>query len=212
MRKRFARAESDAEARFDRPPPVQSERQCQILAVAAELFRERGYHATTMAEIGAAAGISGPAIYRHFSSKDELLHVALWTLARRNAREVRHARERAASDPASQLLALVRAFVRVVIEERDIACVYLFETRHAPENLVAQFYEIERAWHEEWIEALCAVRASLDETTAQTLIRAATFLVGSVTIEQPALDVDVLERILFDATMAMLLGSEEGSE
>ncbi len=211
MRKRFARAEPAEAERFQRPPTIQSPRQREILAAAAALFRERGYHATTMTDIGTAAGISGPAIYRHFSGKDELLHVALWTLARRNAAEVRVAREMAAADPVSQLHALVGAFVRVIVEQRDIACVYLFETRHAPESVVTQFVEIERVWNAEWIEALCAVRVGLDEATALTLVRAATFLVGSITIGEPVQDAASLEGTLSAATMAMLLGSRSGA-
>ena len=44
-----------------------------ILAAAADLFRERGFRATSLDDIGAAAGVSGPAIYRYFGSKHELL-------------------------------------------------------------------------------------------------------------------------------------------
>src|ERR1700676_2131236 len=44
-----------------------------IVAAAADLFRERGFRATSLDDIGAVAGVSGPAIYRYFSSKHELL-------------------------------------------------------------------------------------------------------------------------------------------
>ena len=211
MRKRFARAEAADVTSFERPPRIQSERQQQILAVAARLFRERGYHATTMGDIGAEAGISGPAIYRHFRGKDELLQTAMWTLGRRVATEVRRARESAPPEPIAQLAALVRAFSGVVVAERDLACVYLFETRHAREDLLEEFHAIERAWHEQWIEVLRGVRPELDEDRALTLIRAASFLVGSVTLEAPVLAEDALVSTLSDAAMAALLrsGQEE---
>ncbi|WP_167746304.1 helix-turn-helix domain-containing protein [Streptomyces melanosporofaciens] len=45
----------------------------QLLAVAARLFWDRGYHTVTLEEIGAAAGIAGPNIYNHFTNKVELL-------------------------------------------------------------------------------------------------------------------------------------------
>ncbi len=45
----------------------------RITGTAARLFRERGFHATTIDDLGRAEGISGGAIYRHFAGKDELL-------------------------------------------------------------------------------------------------------------------------------------------
>ena len=56
--------------------PARKER---ILAAAADLVASSGYHAVSMADIGAAAGITGSGIYRHFASKSALL-VALWSL------------------------------------------------------------------------------------------------------------------------------------
>ena len=58
---------------------------------SGELFHERGYHATGMDDIGAEAGISGPAIYRHFKGKEEILEVLLLEAAQTGleaAREV----------------------------------------------------------------------------------------------------------------------------
>src|SRR3954463_3542383 len=45
----------------------------QILAAAAELFARHGFHGVGIDDIGAAVGISGPALYRHFRSKDAML-------------------------------------------------------------------------------------------------------------------------------------------
>jgi AcrR family transcriptional regulator len=53
------------------------ERREKILRAAAELFAGRGYHAVSLADIGAAAGIVGSGVYRHFASKAAIL-VALF--------------------------------------------------------------------------------------------------------------------------------------
>jgi AcrR family transcriptional regulator len=45
----------------------------QILKEAARLFAERGFHGVGVDEIGAAVGISGPGLYRHFAGKDAML-------------------------------------------------------------------------------------------------------------------------------------------
>jgi AcrR family transcriptional regulator len=48
-----------------------------ILEAAARLFRDRGYAATTLREIGQAAGLKAGSIYYHFGSKDEILNEVL---------------------------------------------------------------------------------------------------------------------------------------
>ena len=45
----------------------------QILDAAAELFARYGFHGVGIDDIGKAVGISGPALYRHFRSKDAML-------------------------------------------------------------------------------------------------------------------------------------------
>lgn len=50
-----------------------ADRRAQIRRVAAGLFAGSGFHGVSIEDIGAACGISGPAVYRHFPSKDALL-------------------------------------------------------------------------------------------------------------------------------------------
>jgi AcrR family transcriptional regulator len=57
-----------------RLPP--SERRALITEAAAQLFAERGYDATRLDEIAAAAGVTKPVLYRHFDSK-KALYLAL---------------------------------------------------------------------------------------------------------------------------------------
>ena len=50
-----------------------ADRRAQIRAAAARLFAARGFHGVSIEDIGVSCGISGPAVYRHFPSKDALL-------------------------------------------------------------------------------------------------------------------------------------------
>jgi AcrR family transcriptional regulator len=54
----------------------------QILSAAAELFAHHGFHGVGIDDIGAAVGISGPALYRHFRSKDAILGEMLNSISR----------------------------------------------------------------------------------------------------------------------------------
>ena len=49
----------------------------QVLAAAVQLFNEQGYDATSVADVAARLGLTKSALYHHFSSKEELLRLAL---------------------------------------------------------------------------------------------------------------------------------------
>ena len=85
-------------------------RRDEILAAAVKLFHERGYHATGMDDIGAEAGISGPAIYRHFKGKEEILEVLLLEAAQTGL-EAAHEVVSAAPSPRQALERLARHYV-----------------------------------------------------------------------------------------------------
>src|ERR1700750_804098 len=61
-------------------PPAQTRRRSrrdEILEIAVGLFAARGYHGVSMDDIGAAAGVTGPALYHHFAGKEAMLAAAL---------------------------------------------------------------------------------------------------------------------------------------
>lgn len=100
-------------------------RERQILDAAAKLFYERGFHAVGVDEIGERVGVTGPAIYRHFSGKDHLLatlyHQALDELFLRiGPRE---------DDPHAELEALIRAHAEFALEHRELLGIYTREDR-----------------------------------------------------------------------------------
>ena len=101
-----------------------------IFEAALRSFRERGFHATSINDIGAASGITGPAIYRHFSSKEEVLGEAIREGTRRIAAATYDAMTSEDLGPAEALEALVRAYVRVALENADIFTAFMLEARH----------------------------------------------------------------------------------
>jgi AcrR family transcriptional regulator len=70
-------------------------RRDQLLGAAALLFRRRGYHSVGVDDIGAAAGMSGPAVYRYFPSKQVLLRdvLAAYLIALEAERNERNERD-----------------------------------------------------------------------------------------------------------------------
>ena len=54
-----------------------ADRTAALLAAATTLFAERGFAGVSMEQLGAAVGISGPAVYRHFANKQAVLAAVL---------------------------------------------------------------------------------------------------------------------------------------
>ncbi|GAA4422451.1 hypothetical protein GCM10023169_16940 [Georgenia halophila] len=90
-----------------RPDPAQQERRRDaIVEAAATLFAEKGYEATTAADIGRAAGLSGPSVFYYFEDKATVFRA----LFERDVPRLRAVleRESAGDDPVDALLTIVR--------------------------------------------------------------------------------------------------------
>src|SRR5687768_16281433 len=100
--------------------------------VAADLFAERGFHRVTVDELGAALGVSGPALYHHFASKEALLGDMLVSISEHllDAGRV-HVAQAAGADDA--LTALLRGHIRFALTHTSLITVHFRDLVHAPE-------------------------------------------------------------------------------
>ena len=203
------------EAGDSRPahPPHEplSRRKRAILDAAIRLFRERGYHGTSIRDIGSAAGVTSAALYRHFANKDEVLETAIWEGMRRVDRASREVLREEGRPPAEILEALVRTFARIMIEDREQLAVYHFEARHLEPAVYAEMQRAERRLYERWLGHLLLARPELSETRARTLVKAAVFTIGYAAIADSELDSEQLAAVLADAALAVMLHSDRPS-
>jgi AcrR family transcriptional regulator len=129
-----------------------------VRGAALHLFAERGYQLTTMVDIGAALGIRGPSLYKHVTSKQELLaEIMLETMATLIARQ-RTAVD-AGGPPDVQLRRAVEAHVRYHATHREHAFVGNREIESLEEPIRAQIAELRREYEHglrEIIESGCA--------------------------------------------------------
>ena len=89
---------------------AKARRRDEILVAAARLMARRGFHAVRLDDIGAEVGISGPGMYRYFSSKEDVLAEMLLDISRRLRDGGRAAVERGGG-PAEVLDALLPRYV-----------------------------------------------------------------------------------------------------
>jgi len=99
-------------------------RRLEILSAAARSFRSRGFAATGMREIAAAADLSPANLYHYFRGKQELLYFCQETSLERMLAAVRAAR-RARTPAAERLRAVIRAHVDCVLGEMEGAAAHL---------------------------------------------------------------------------------------
>src|SRR4051812_18998310 len=89
-----------------------------VLKVAAQLFAEQGYDSVSINDIGSAAGITGPAIYRYFTSK-EILLVSIYEELQGLYRDGLVAVTTATTVPADVVRGLVDLHLRLAIEHPE---------------------------------------------------------------------------------------------
>jgi AcrR family transcriptional regulator len=150
----------------------------QILLAAAQLFRERGYHAVGIDDIGAAVGISGPSVYRHFDSKEALLVAATERAASRYGSMYGEAL--AAVTPQERVAGIVRRSVTGAIEDRDISAIYYREYRHIARERRQPIQRMIEELREQWVAPLVAVRPELTREQARFLWRSVSGLNRSI--------------------------------
>jgi AcrR family transcriptional regulator len=195
---RLAPPVAEAPARRGRPS-----RRAPIFAAALRLFRERGFHATSINDIGDAAGVAGTAIYSHFATKHELLAEAIREGARRIREGVKEALADQAQPPEAALEALVRAYVRVVLENADMNACYVLESRNLEPEVREPLLRGERGLREAWRNQLMAVRPELSREQARTMVQMAVFAVVALCVHKNRID----HEALIELATAQVLGA-----
>ncbi|MCC5947983.1 MAG: helix-turn-helix transcriptional regulator [Nitriliruptoraceae bacterium] len=151
---------------------------------AEQLFVEHGFHGVTVDDLGAAAGISGPGLYRHFASKDALLMAVLdriWEL-------LAPAIERAERLPADEALeALLEAQLELAFHRPAALVLLVRELRHLPDDYRRLAGRNHRRYVASWAQTLQRCRPALGDVEANTLALAVHGLIDSATLRAQAL-------------------------
>jgi len=167
----------------------------QILEAAVELFQRDGYHATGIDEIGATAGITGPAVYRHFASKEDILETLLVDMSGRSlARAQTLANE--ATTPAEALRALVDLSVETMLDNPALAYVAQYERRTLPRKSRLAIDKAERLYFELWVQPLMELRPELSEAEARVVVYSAAALAVAAATYKSGLSRDAAKDLI----------------
>ncbi len=166
-----------------------------ILRSAADLMADRGYPAVSMAQIGAAAGIVGSGVYRHFESKSLLLSAVLGRVITKMVAGT--------DDVIAQQLAgfelletLVRTQATIVINNRASVAVYLRDSGNVPPDDLRALRRSQRELVEHWISLCQSVAPQTGSIQVRTAVQAVFALINSVcTYDNPLPPPELIESI-----------------
>jgi AcrR family transcriptional regulator len=163
----------------DRPrsPRVEDTRD-RLLRATARVLSQRGYTEARLGEIAAEAQLKAPAIYYHFSGRDDLITAALregQVLVRQHVLEALNALPEAAT-PQDRVLAAVDAHLRIELELSDFANAVVRTAGHVPPQIRADIEGEITAYHDVWrglltdAEMAGCLRPGLDHSVARMLV------------------------------------------
>ena len=180
-----------------------------ILDAATRLFSTRGYAETGIDDIGEAVGVTGPAVYRHFASKQDLLFAVL-------ERAVQHAEGIApgvlaqAGSPGDTLKRVIDELVTACLADRALTAIYWQHSGNLPDDPRRALEHAQRKMIEEFAGILRAVRTDLTPSEARAAVFAASALMRSVAQRSSSLDEGRLHQLLESMATAALMAGNPG--
>ncbi|WP_307851680.1 TetR/AcrR family transcriptional regulator [Williamsia sp. CHRR-6] len=146
-----------------------------LLAAAARLMAVGGYAAVRLEDIGAAVGVSGPAMYRHFTGKQDLLAAMLIDIS---DRLLAGATAVDVADPVLRLHRLVELHVDFATTEPDLITVQYRDLGALDDERAAEIRRRQRSYIGLWADALMAAVA-IDRPHAMVRAQAVFGLINS---------------------------------
>ncbi len=189
-----------------RDGPALTPRQQELLAAAATLFARDGYHAVAINDISAAVGLSGPALYRHYPSKEAVL-IAIFDEAITTHLEDVVDLVRSIKDPLHALTAIIDNHIDFVFGKTEHIITWRMEYRSLPENERHRLRYLQRLYTEEWVRAVSQLRPELTIDQIRTMCQGAIGLIQSATEFQNRLPRELVGPTLAAMARHALIGT-----
>jgi AcrR family transcriptional regulator len=193
------RAARDAALHADAERPSRRE---QILRAAAQLFAERGSRAVGVDDVGAAVGVTGPAIYRHFASKDAMLAEMLVRISERLLAGGSERVAEAGDDAHGQLRALIAFQVDFALDNPALITVQDRDLVNVADADAAQVRRLQRRYVEVWVAVLARLHPGADAGACRARAHAVFGLINSTPHSAGRLSRPAMAALLSDMAWA----------
>jgi AcrR family transcriptional regulator len=161
-----------------RPNRPRMSRRVELLAVAADLFAERGFAKVTVDDIGSGVGVSGPALYHHFDGKESLLGEMLIriseSLLTKATTIVDGVSLHEALDP------IIAMHVDFAVDNRSLITVHFRDLVHARKTDQRRVKDLQGAYVDIWVDIVTAQHiGALDAKEVRAAVHAVLGLINS---------------------------------
>ena len=130
-----------------------SKRRKELVAIAARLFCDQGYEVTTVRMLADAMGIQSGSLFHHFNDKQEILFSVIQAGMQRALQVTAEALEGLES-PSERLLALARAHLSSLLEDRNAHVVAIYEWRSLTPASRQELVKLRDAYESLWSQVL----------------------------------------------------------
>ncbi|MFJ4652853.1 TetR/AcrR family transcriptional regulator [Nocardia sp. NPDC088792] len=183
---------------------LKAQRREQLLDAGARLIADRGFLGMRLDDLGAAVGISGPAVYRHFPNKEALLVELLVGISQRLLDGGRAVVD-AAETPSAALDGLVDFHLDFAFGNPELIRIQDRDLENLPESARRQVRRTQRQYVELWVTVLRELHADLPEQVARTQAHATFGLINSTPHSAPATTATRARPVLRRMALAALL-------
>ncbi|MCV7101352.1 TetR/AcrR family transcriptional regulator [Mycobacterium palustre] len=174
---------------MDKSDESQLPRRQQLLGIAGQMFSRQGFAGTGVDEIGEAAGITGPALYRHFANKQAILDALIVEGMQRLLKSIQGIAlsEAEASKWLDQLIEVRLDFA--FGPDRYAFVVRRNEQDKISKTALRKLAAMEEIYWADWLRVMAALRPSVPTTILRRAIYAVHVFMGYLALEEDLDDI-----------------------
>lgn len=165
-----------------------------ILRTAARLFAEHGFGNVAINDIGFEAGVTGPAIYRYFPSKEALLisiYSDLYTTSTENIDRI----VSEVPNGVKRIVALVDSQIDLATSQAEAIRIIESEWRHLPDKEATVLRKAAQHGFKAWADAVAAACPSLDAGTVEITTHGILAMINSISRRRAAHPLSPTQRL-----------------
>jgi AcrR family transcriptional regulator len=187
-------------------PELIRDRREQLIRAALEVFQEKGFHATTVRDIGRAAGLTQGTIYNYVRSKEDILFLVCDRVVAEYIASMEQA-VAATGDPTKRLEEALRGVTRVMIEQSSAILLVYHESHNLDRRSLRSVLARVQGWIDRFEELIaeCLGREHLPKTKRALLTNIVTFLPTLIALRGWSLPKDLTHDQYMDGLVEFMM-------
>ncbi len=126
----------------------------EIIEKSAQLFREKGFAASSVRDIATAAGIEASSLYSHVKSKEELLYLICMECASHYNTNIDEVLDANITDDHQRLERILGIHIDLALNDPTSSTVFSDEWKHLPAEMLENFIQERKAYERKFLAVL----------------------------------------------------------